>query len=256
MAIPLNSKEQQFDSAAVTHRGNLRQNNEDSIFANPEMGLWLVADGMGGHRDGKLASGLIAEAARKITSRGSLDELAADLRFRIASVNEALVNISNGQHDLIAGSTVAALLLGQASYCCLWIGDSRCYLVRAAKIMQLSHDHTEVQHLVDEGAITQAEAKCWPRRHVITRAVGVDRNLGLEQVAGTVEPGDCFVLCSDGLTGHVDDGEILAATQRSTAEATCDKLLALALQRGGKDNISIIIVNVASRDATIVVSRW
>ena len=246
----------QFDSASVTHQGHVRKYNEDSIYSGPNQGIWLVADGMGGHRDGNVASSKIAEAARKIEGHMPLTELAALLRSSVHSVNEELLGISNGEDHLIVGSTVTALLICESNYSCLWAGDSRCYLVRGGEIEQLSRDHTEVQELVDRGVISKAEAKTWPRRNVITRAVGASYDLQIEQATGQVFLGDCFILCSDGLTGHVEDHEILSLTSWTTAREACDRLLCLALDRGGKDNISIIVVNVQSRDATAVLNKW
>ena len=244
-----------FDAAVVTHQGHVRKLNEDSVFANAQQGLWLVADGMGGHRDGQVASGLIADAARKIAGSASLTELAAHVRQQIDKVNGQLLGMSNGHDHMISGSTVAALLIRDMEYCCLWAGDSRCYLMRDGRIQQVSRDHTEVQELVDRGTITATEAKTWPRRNVITRAVGADIDLVHEQTNGKVQPGDCFLLCSDGLTGHVDDQEILSVSNWSTAKNACDKLLELALERGGNDNISIIAVNAMMRMATVVVDK-
>jgi protein phosphatase len=246
----------EFDTATVTHQGHVREFNEDSVFANAERGIWLVADGMGGHRDGNVASAMIAEAAGQIGATATVEELAAAVRGRIGDVNERLLRISDGHSHLIVGSTVAALLIRDGAWCCLWAGDSRCYLVRGGRIEQLSRDHTEVQDLIDRGVIGAGEAKTWPRRNVITRAVGAEHGLVLEQAAGPVLPGDRFILCSDGLTGHVDDREILEHASRATARQACDRLLELALARGGKDNISIVTVNAVPREATTVVSKW
>jgi serine/threonine protein phosphatase PrpC len=244
-----------FETGAITHPGHVRHFNEDSIFADDERGIWLVADGMGGHLDGNLASSMIAEAARGIGKGASLMEFTEAFRSGIGAVNSQLVARSNGQVHRIVGSTVAALLIHEANYCCLWAGDSRCYLVRDSTIEQLSHDHTEVQELVDRGVLSQAEAASWPRRNVITRAVGAIDDFQLEHATGVVRSGDCFVLCSDGLTGHVNDEEILARSSRLSADQASHDLLELALARGGKDNISVVVVNVVATGATTIVMR-
>jgi serine/threonine protein phosphatase PrpC len=255
MTILTHASELQFDTASVTHQGHVRKFNEDSIYAGPSHGIWLVADGMGGHRDGNIASSKITEAANKIDGNTSLNELVATVRNKVQGVNDELAGLSNGEDHLIVGTTIAALIIKGSHYSCLWAGDSRCYLVRRGAIEQVSRDHTEVQELVDRGVISQSEARTWPRRNVITRAVGAGHDLELEQATGAILPGDCFVLCSDGLTGHVDDQEILSCTSWATTKEACDKLLALALDRGGRDNISIIVVNVSARDATTIVSK-
>jgi serine/threonine protein phosphatase PrpC len=244
-----------FETGALTHRGNVRHFNEDSILADGERGIWLVADGMGGHRDGNIASAMIAEAARSLGNGTSLGEFSEAFRQAIDAVNVELLARSGGQPERIVGSTVAALLVHDGHYCCLWAGDSRCYLVRDKAIAQLSRDHTEVQELVDRGVITPAEAATWPRRNVITRAVGALSDFQLEHAYGLVKYGDCFILCSDGLTGHVNDDEILERSSKLSANRASHELLELALARGGKDNVSVIVVNVVTKGATTIVMR-
>jgi serine/threonine protein phosphatase PrpC len=246
----------QFETASITHEGRVRKFNEDSVYANADRGIWVVADGMGGHKDGNVASGMIANTAREIGKSASQAELLADFKNRIAAVNATLLGLSNGDNDQLVGSTVVGLLIQDSKYTCAWAGDSRCYLVRRGKISQVSHDHTEVQELVDKGIISKSEAKTWPRRNVITRAVGADHDLELEFLSGQVETEDCFVLCSDGLTGHVEDAEILSCVTWSPAQEACEKLLALALDRGGKDNVSVIVVCVSKREATNAARPW
>lgn len=243
-----------IDSAALTHRGNVRAQNEDSIFASPGRGLWLVADGMGGHSDGKLASAMIAAAAGRVDAADTIDALAAQLCHELAGVNAQILAHAEANGSVV-GSTLVALILHGGGYRCLWAGDSRCYRVRGGTIQQISRDHTEVQELLDGNVITLAEAKTWSRRNVITRAIGALPDAGIEQNAGSLKPGDCFVLCSDGLTGHVDDDEILAAVSRLPAAAACENLLSLALQRGGKDNVSVIVVKLDASEATTVVMK-
>jgi serine/threonine protein phosphatase PrpC len=238
-----------FETATATHTGRVREVNEDSIFASAKRGIWLVADGMGGHRDGGIASSMVTEAAATFAHEGN-----RRLAFleQMNHVNAKLLQRSNGSHDSVVGTTVNALIVEGTHFSCLWAGDSRCYLVRNGKLVQISQDHTEVQELVNSGVISKEEAKTWPRRNVITRAVGVHSRLDLDQVEGEVLAGDSFVLCSDGLTGHVSDAEILSHVIWSSPQAACDKLLELALERGGKDNISIIILRAAKPDKTQV----
>lgn len=246
----------EFDTAAVTHQGKVRKYNEDSIFTNPTLGLWLVADGMGGHKDGNVASAMIADSAKSLSPSSSREHFLKQFEDKLHDVNHRLLLLSNGDSASIVGSTVAGLIIQDNIYTCIWAGDSRCYRIRAGDILQVSHDHTEVQELVDKGMITKEEARTWPRRNVITRAVGAHEDFQLETVSGQTMPGDCFVLCSDGLTGHISDQEILTNVNWQSGKIACDKLLAMALERGGKDNISIIIVNVMQRDTTTVVHRW
>lgn len=245
----------EFETASRTHQGHVRKFNEDSIFTNPNVGIWLVADGMGGHNDGNVASSMIAEAVSAFGEADKTPNLVHNFQLEIDSVNRRLLAISNGDNALLVGSTVVALIIADDTFSCLWAGDSRCYLIRAGSISQVSHDHTEVQELVDRGAISPQEAKTWPRRNVITRAVGADDGLQLETVSGIVRHGDCFILCSDGLTGHVSDAEILETVRWSRSDEACNRLVEMALDRGGKDNVSVIVVHASSRDKTTIVQR-
>ena len=213
-----------FETASQTHTGKVRKQNEDSLFADGVNGLWVVADGMGGHRDGGIASAMITTSLRQMLERR---EPKSALAARLAQVNAVLLGQSNGQDDDIIGSTVAALLAENDSYNCVWAGDSRCYLVRRGLIVQISRDHTEVQELVNAGMITAEEARHWHRRNVITRAIGVTDDLQLERAGGEIFEGDCFVLCSDGLTGHVSDAEILSHVTWASAQQACDNLISL-----------------------------
>jgi protein phosphatase len=250
------SDELHFESASASHQGRVRKYNEDSVYAGNEAGVWVVADGMGGHNNGNLASTMIVEAAARVQQAQSLESLAIAFRAEIDGVNSALAKMSNGDSGLLVGSTAVALLVHAEEFTCLWAGDSRCYLLRGGQLAQVSHDHTEVQDLVDTGAITPTEARTWPRRNVITRAVGADQDFHLDSARGRVDPGDCFILCSDGLTGHVEDGEIRDIASHSSARAACERLVALALERGGKDNVSVIVIKVSRREATVAVQRW
>jgi serine/threonine protein phosphatase PrpC len=245
-----------IDSAAVTHQGHVRKYNEDSIFSDPLRGIWVVADGMGGHKDGNVASAMIVDGAKSVAARTAGSDTGILLSAEMDRVNSQLLQLSNGDQQGLVGSTVAALVMFKGTFRCMWAGDSRCYLIRKGTIKQVSHDHTEVQELVDSGAITPQEALTWPRRNVITRAVGANESFALDQEAGAIEDGDCFVLCSDGLTGHVSNEEILNVASWSSAQEACDKLVALALERGGKDNVSVIVVFASLRGRVSHENLW
>jgi serine/threonine protein phosphatase PrpC len=141
-------------------------------------------------------------------------------------------------------STVAALMLHGLEYAVLWSGDSRVYLVNDGEMRQVTRDHTEAQELIESGMLTAEEAKTWPRRNVITRAVGVMDELEFDLVRGEVAAGDRFVLCSDGLTNHVSDDEIRDTVLRTTPQTACDELIRLTLDRGATDNVTVIVVHV------------
>ena len=236
-----------FRSAARSEAGPVRTSNEDRFLQQPELGLWAVADGMGGHEAGEVASGLIVEALAEIDDMSSGYAYLNAVRGSLARVNADLVGRAQARNSSgVIGSTVVALLIHEAHYACVWAGDSRAYRLRDGAIVQLSHDHSVVQELVDAGALTREQARADRRANVITRAVGVGGDLDLAQDYGPVEAGDCFLLCSDGLTGLVDDDELAAAMTDPDPEAAADRLLALALDRGARDNVTLVVIRAES----------
>jgi len=238
----------QFETGSATHAGKIREVNEDNYLVSPDCGIWLVADGRGGHKNGRLASSIIVEAAKTLGRAASAPDLLARFNDRIFRANAELLKLSGDDEDSVIGSTIAALLVFGNHFACVWSGDSRVYRVRGGKISQISRDHTEVQELVDRGVIKPSEAKSWPRRNVITRAVGVFEEPDLEAVQGELQSGDCFVLCSDGLTGHVEDREILQYVSGRPPQQACDALIRLTLERGARDNVTVIVVNCHDGD--------
>jgi len=230
-----------FDSGARTDTGRIREHNEDSYLARPDYGLWVVADGMGGHAAGDFASQTIVAELGEIGVPGSLDDLQARVITRLGSATNAIRARAAALGGVTVGATLVALLIHEDSFACLWAGDSRAYLYRAGKLFRLSEDHTEVQALLNAGAITEEEARTWPRRNVITRAIGVTERPECERVAGRVEAGDTFLLCSDGLTGHVEDNEIeRLMSEPISAQTICEALVALTLERGAHDNVTVV----------------
>lgn len=231
-----------FETAAVSHPGRVRSHNEDSLVLRPECGLWAVADGMGGHENGAMASATVAAALDAIGPAGSAAELLDRLEKSVLEANAELRLKIREQDGTTMGSTLAVLLAHDRHFACVWAGDSRIYLVRGGRITQVSRDHTEAQDMIERGLLTAEEARRWPRRHVITRAIGVHDRPELELDNGELEGGDTFVLCSDGLTDHVFDEEILRAAAGDSVQVACDALLALTLERGATDNVTVIVV--------------
>jgi len=230
-----------YATGAATHVGKVRERNEDCYLVRPEIGLWAVADGMGGHESGDLASRLIVDTLNMIEPQATAAELLASCENHIALANQRLKQIGRARGGVV-GATLAALLASEDHYACVWSGDSRVYLVRAGAILQLSRDHTEVQELVTAGTITAEEAQHWPGRNSVTRAIGVFDKPDLEVSSGALLDGDSFVICSDGLTRHVSDREILTRASNGPAQAACDTLVSLALDRGGLDNVTVVVV--------------
>lgn len=238
-----------FETGATTNVGRVRKENEDSFITHPDAGLWCVADGMGGYEAGKLASSTIVEGLRTIGQAASPADLLARFQDRVMQANTALRRAGYERGLDTFGTTIVALLVYERFFACSWAGDSRTYRVRNGELSQISRDHTEVQDLVDAGQLTPDEAKRWPGRNIITRAIGVTELPDLDLVQGVVENGDVFVLCSDGLTGHVADSEIRAAVCEHAPQAACDHLVELTLARGASDNVTVIVVACEPRDA-------
>jgi serine/threonine protein phosphatase PrpC len=230
-----------FDTGSATHSGKVRSRNEDSHLVRTDAGLWAVADGMGGHEAGDLASQLIVKALDGISEKNSAVELLEETERRIFLANQQIINISRQRGGARMGSTVAILLIYEDHYACLWAGDSRLYLVTRNTITQISRDHTEVEEMLATRAVSVEEARHWPQ-NVITKAVGVWENPELEIVTGAFEDSDIFVLCSDGLTKHVSDDEIRQYVSCRDAQAASSALVDLALERGGIDNVTVVVV--------------
>jgi len=231
-----------FESFGLSHAGRVRELNEDRFLIAPRSGLWLVADGMGGHDAGEIASASIVEHLATLGVASSAPDLRARFEDRVVRANAQIWDIAQARGGATIGSTVAALLTFDRQFACIWLGDSRVYLVRDGMISQLSHDHTEVQELLDRGVITPDEARVWPRRNVITRAVGVEEEIATDMELGQARPGDIFVLNTDGLTAHVNDAEILEAASAHAPQGACEALVEKVLERGGTDNVTVVVV--------------
>jgi len=233
-------------AAVRTDVGRRRSVNEDSFAMAPELGLYLVADGMGGHSAGQIASRLataetVDSLERVASSTATLTE---KLRYCVAAANRQVFDTAQEKHELQGmGTTLVALLVGSGRVALAHVGDSRAYLIRAGRIRQLTDDHSVVAELVRRQEITPGAARGHPHRHVLTRALGVRRSVEADLAELTPTPGDVAVLCSDGLTGLVTDSEIAhAVAASSTLELACECLVNLANDRGGDDNITVALV--------------
>jgi serine/threonine-protein phosphatase Stp1 len=232
-----------FECAVRTHVGCRRRMNEDAVLSRPELGVWAVADGMGGHEAGEVASALVVEGLAGLDPGLALAQRAAAAGRVLEGVNDALMTLAGGRRTI--GSTVVAVLADERAFVCLWAGDSRVYRVRAGGLQRLTRDHSLVQELVDLGEIDAAEAEGHPNANVITRAVGADATLKLDLVEGDVRPGDVFLLASDGLTRLISDDELRTGLQAEGLEATADQFLDTCLERGAPDNVSLVILRAA-----------
>lgn len=237
------TSEFRWTSAARSDTGRVRQINEDAYLDRPERGLWAVADGMGGHAVGDLASRLVVESLGGVSSPDGLASLVADARERLLNVNGQLRLEAARRQVQRIGSTVVLLVAGER--CCgyLWAGDSRIYLCRHGRLHQLTRDHSHVEELKARGHLTAEEALHHPAQHLITRAVGAMDTLDLDQDTVDLDDGDTFLLCSDGLSNEVTEQEILTELAPGDCQQAAQRLVDLALSRGGRDNISAVVVH-------------
>lgn len=223
-----------------SHVGRRRQHNEDTYLADASLGLWLVADGMGGHAHGEVASAMARDVIHASVSTGN----PLNTAIREAADSITRQGRRNGQQNLPMGTTVVAVRLNGESFEAAWVGDSRIYLWQDG-LTQISRDHSYVQHLVQSGALTPNEARRHPQRNVVTQALGVTEldALDIATVQLPWPPSAQLLLCSDGLTEEVDDSEIAALFERGFApQETADHLIHAALRAGGSDNITVVVL--------------
>jgi protein phosphatase len=234
--------------AARSHTGLLRDGNEDSVYAGPR--LLAVADGMGGHAAGEVASAVAIAALAPLDEDAPGADLLDALRQAALSANAHLRDMVEGDPALDGmGTTLTAVLSAGSRLGLLHIGDSRCYLLRDGELTQITHDHTLVQTLVDEGRISEEEASTHPQRSVITRVLDGRDGLDLDLSVREVRDGDRYLLCSDGLTGPVGSTDTLReALGIEDPQEAVDRLVQLALRGGGPDNVTVIVADALDTD--------
>ncbi|HVC60412.1 MAG TPA: protein phosphatase 2C domain-containing protein [Acetobacteraceae bacterium] len=235
-------------SWAMSHPGMKRKHNEDAYVDRPDLGVWAVADGAGGHHAGEVASGMIRESLEAIPPGLSASELLAEVRMRIEATHAALrTEAQRRGPDVIIASTVVVMLARNEHFACLWAGDSRAYLLRDGALRQITRDHSLVQELVESGAIRPEDAEHHPRANVITRAVGADlEEFVLDKVSGRIQAGDRFLLCSDGLCKTVPEGELAALLSDTAGVPPPQTLVAAALALNASDNVTAVAVEATA----------
>ncbi len=242
--------------AGRTDVGIIRSGNEDNFLMVPDRGIFVVADGMGGHAAGEVASEMaVRYVARELGSlRGLGDDQVADrMRTAIRAANGAIFQRTLTEHDKRGmGTTVTTLVLYETRFLIGQVGDSRAYLHRDGRLIQLTKDHSYVQEQVDAGYLTPEQARTHPYSNVITRCVGANSDVMPDIYLGTVKPQDLFLLASDGLTGMLDDPELAQIMNGDRMpQERVDALITEANRHGGLDNITAIIVRIDSVDAVV-----
>ena len=240
--VPKPPKYPPVSGAGLTHRGMVRTENEDAILTDPSGHLWAVADGMGGHGHGDVAADIAIDHLSRIDDGA---EPGAALHDALMAANDEVIGRQGRDALGRMGTTVVAMFVRRAVAHIAWAGDSRAYLWRRGKLGMLTKDHSVVQELVDQGTLNPDDAELHPESHVITRAIGGERDLRVDLIAVPLSPGDRILLCSDGLSRVVHEPHIGAVLgEAETPADACRGLVQAALERGAPDNVSAIVVAV------------
>ncbi len=240
-----------FTCAGRTDVGVVRSGNEDAYLLIPDHGVFIVADGMGGHAAGEVASDMAVQIVGKALEgvAGRPDTEAADIiKQSIVEANGAIFQRTLVEQDKRGmGTTATAMVINGPRYLIGQVGDSRAYVLREHKLFQITKDHSYVQEQVDAGYLTPDQARTHPYSNVITRCVGANSHVAPDIYVGALKSSDIYLLASDGLTGMLEDSELLTvmASGRSPAELV-DSLVAEANRRGGLDNVTVIIIRIDS----------
>jgi serine/threonine protein phosphatase PrpC len=230
-------------SCCRTSTGRRRSVNEDAYLSLDDIGLWLVADGMGGHMRGDIASRLIVDAFKDLTRPHSLEDFAQEVKARLAAANQRMRDEAyRAGFEQLMGSTVVAFLVYKREWMCLWAGDSRAYLLRDGRLTQITRDHSVAEELVQRGELRREQVASHPSSNHITRAVGTQDQLVVDQHRSFLRDGDAVLLCSDGLTKEVSDDEVAAIIDDFDCDEASEELVELTLERGARDNVTVAVI--------------
>lgn len=239
-----------WTSAEATDVGAKRKINEDNMLSRADIGLWVVADGMGGHAAGDVASQEVITAMAQLKATPDLADFVDAIEDKLLLVNHQLRK--HGQESLggrTLGTTIVSLFFIDTMGACIWAGDSRAYLFRDGALSRISHDHSAVQEMIDSGMITQEQAAYHPHRNVITRAVGGSESLYPEVRVFTVKAGDWYILCSDGFYNELSEELIATHLVQQTPEQSIGILMEKALAQGALDNVTLIVIKVEGEES-------
>ncbi|MEW6555412.1 MAG: Stp1/IreP family PP2C-type Ser/Thr phosphatase [Actinomycetota bacterium] len=239
--------------AALSDTGRVRENNEDSYHADGR--IFIVADGMGGHRAGEVASAAAIKEFLGFEAQHRGEEPLGRLRGGMRAANDALYRMADEDRDLEGMGTTFTVVLVEGGLFLGHVGDSRAYIWREGRMRPMTRDHSLVERMVDEGHLSPRDARTHPQRNVILRALGVERELEIDLDTVDAVPGDRLLLCSDGLSGMLEDAEIESIISgEAEPEEGCRRLVEAANTRGGMDNTTVIVVHLEGEVETAAVT--
>lgn len=240
-------------SIAQTHEGCVRELNEDAFIERPDIGAWAVADGMGGHEAGDVASRMIMDMLQALPCLDSHDKIIKSISEGLSVSNQRLRQMGRAIGNKIIGCTVVVLIIDNLTsrYTILWVGDSRVYRLRNQQMIRLTQDHTEAYEMLQQGYITEDQIDTHPSADVVTRAIGAEQSLAIDRIDGDVAAEDVFLLCSDGLNKELSDKEIQTLLSTDNLVDSSKALIHSALLRKARDNVTIINVKTTESVNTV-----
>jgi serine/threonine protein phosphatase Stp1 len=243
MMVPL-----RIEDTAATHVGKVRSENEDSLLSDGDAGVWLVADGMGGHANGRYASHTITSALDTQHFPEDLEDACEAVADAVLTANAQIFERSL-ELGVQMGSTFVSLVVRDREFAVMWAGDSRAYLFRNNELILLTRDHTQVEMMIERGLLAPEDAETHPMKHVLARAVGVQEELLIDAIRDTVEPRDIFLLCSDGLHSVIGEDRIVELLRTREHDAP-EAMIEACLANGAPDNVTVAVVAV--REPTLL----
>lgn len=232
-----------WDAFTATDVGCVREVNEDSLLSRSEVGLWAVADGMGGYEAGEIASAMVVDCLAEIENVDYFTDFVDLVENKLIEANTNIYEYAEIMcNRRMMGTTIVSLIIKGRIGACLWAGDSRLYRYRNNELQQLSQDHSQVEELIQQGFLERENAASHPEANVITRAIGACEDVFISLNVFSTQIGDTYLLCSDGLHNSVDKEKIVQALDKTDLESASEDLLSQAIDNNVADNVSLIII--------------
>lgn len=244
-----------WEASEATHPGKVRQENQDSTISRPDQCIWAVADGIGGHSSGELASRAVVERLEKLPLSGDLSARTDSIVAALNATNSELIEQADTRGEGLCGSTVVSLINYLDQIAIVWVGDSRAYRLRRGELVQLTRDHTQAEELIERGLLSRREGQDHPASNILTQAIGADISLNPSTTREHIELGDIFLICSDGVYNEIEDQEIVDALLQADTSIAARKLKEKILDTPARDNFAFVIIKAIQADDTKTVIR-